>query len=155
MGLRGRRTYHRTSAGSSLTIRGTDGVQRQGLPERQIADEDFAVEILVLEDAEAKAGKSRIAALDEKQRFAWKAVLHRDTAWAMPEENVEVIERAYAAWNEAGVDAFLSVGRRKHSWRSVPGDPVYRDPMHGKDAVRAYLKDWLDTFEASAWSRSS
>ena len=27
------------------------------------------------------------------------------------------------------------------------GDPVYRDPMHGKDAVRAYLEDWLDTFE--------
>ena len=65
----------------------------------------------------------------------------------MSEKNVEAIERAYAAWNEAGVDAFLECWAENTQWRSVPGDPVYRDPMLGKDAVRAYLKDWLDTFE--------
>lgn len=65
----------------------------------------------------------------------------------MSEENVETIERAYAAWKEAGVDAFMEYWAENTEWRSVPGDPVYRDPMHGKAAVRAYLKDWLDTFE--------
>ena len=65
----------------------------------------------------------------------------------LTDENVEAIERAYAAWNEAGVDAFLEYWAENTEWRSVPGDPVYRDPMLGKDAVRAYLQDWLDTFE--------
>jgi hypothetical protein len=32
------------------------------------------------------------AALDEKRRFAWKALLRsRDTAWAMSQENVEIV----------------------------------------------------------------
>jgi ketosteroid isomerase-like protein len=65
----------------------------------------------------------------------------------MSRENVETIERAYAVWKEAGVDAFLEYWAANAEWRSIPGDPVYRDPMHGKDAVRAYLEDWLDTFE--------
>ena len=65
----------------------------------------------------------------------------------MSEENIEAIERAYAAWNEAGVDAFLKYWAESTEWRSVPGDPVYRDPMQGKDAVRAYLEDWLETFK--------
>ena len=65
----------------------------------------------------------------------------------MSEENVEVIERAYDAWNEAGVDAFLEYWAENTEWRSIPGDPVYREPMLGRDAVRAYLEDWTDMFE--------
>ena len=65
----------------------------------------------------------------------------------MSQENVETIKRAYTAWNEAGVAAFLEYWAENTEWRSVPGDPVYRDPMYGRDAVRAYLEDWLDTFE--------
>jgi hypothetical protein len=74
MGLRGWRTYHRTSAGSSLTNRGTDGAQRQRLPRTpHCQDADFAVELRVLEDAEAEATSPQIAALDEKRLFALHA----------------------------------------------------------------------------------
>ena len=65
----------------------------------------------------------------------------------MSQENVEVIERAYAAWNQTGLDAFSEYWAENTQWRSIEGDPVYRGPMHGRDAVRAYLEDWLDMFD--------
>jgi ketosteroid isomerase-like protein len=65
----------------------------------------------------------------------------------MSQENVAVIERAYAAWNRAGLDAFFVYWAEHAQWRSIEGAPDDRGPMHGRDAVRAYLEDWLDTFE--------
>jgi ketosteroid isomerase-like protein len=65
----------------------------------------------------------------------------------MSQENVEVIERAYAAWNRAGLDAFLRYWAANAQWRSIQGAPDDRGPIDGRDAVRAFIEDWLDTLE--------
>ena len=64
----------------------------------------------------------------------------------MSEENVEVIMRAYKAWHVAGLDAFTEYWAENARWRSIEGAPDDRGPIHGRAAVRAFLKDWLDTF---------
>jgi ketosteroid isomerase-like protein len=58
-----------------------------------------------------------------------------------------VIESAYAAWNEQGLDAFLEYWAKDVRWRSIEGAPDDRGPMHRRDAFRAYLEDWIETFE--------
>ena len=65
----------------------------------------------------------------------------------MSEENVQVIERAYQAWHRAGLDAFMEYWAEDTRWRSIQGAPDDRGPMHGRAVVRAFIEDWLDTFD--------
>jgi ketosteroid isomerase-like protein len=64
----------------------------------------------------------------------------------MSQENVEVVRSAHEAFNRDGaIDEYWTddVDYRV----PVKGVVDDRGPIHGKDALRAYVQDWSDTFE--------
>src|SRR5215207_11592654 len=65
----------------------------------------------------------------------------------MSQENVEVVRAAYEAFAARGVDGFLEYLTEDVDHRAMEGAPDDRGPMHGKEASRAYVQDWLDTFD--------
>jgi uncharacterized protein len=65
----------------------------------------------------------------------------------MSEENVEVVKVAYEAFARGGLDRFMEHFTDDVDHRAVKGAPDDRGPIHGKDAVRALLQDWIDTFD--------
>jgi ketosteroid isomerase-like protein len=65
----------------------------------------------------------------------------------MSEEIEEVIRRAYEAWHLKGLDAFAEFWADDVRWRSIEGAPDDRGPMRGRPAVRAFIQDWVETFD--------
>jgi ketosteroid isomerase-like protein len=65
----------------------------------------------------------------------------------MSQENVEIVRSALDAFARGGLDAAAEYWTDDIDHRSIPGAVDDRGPMHGKDAVRAYYQDWLDTFD--------
>jgi ketosteroid isomerase-like protein len=65
----------------------------------------------------------------------------------MPEENVEVVKAAYEAFARAGLDRFMEHFTDDVDYRAVEGEIDDIGPIHGKDALRAYLQDWVDMFD--------
>jgi ketosteroid isomerase-like protein len=64
----------------------------------------------------------------------------------MSEENVEVVKAALDAWPR-GLDALAEYWTDDIDHRAIEGALDDRGPMHGKEAVRDYLQDWLDMFD--------
>ncbi|HKH23464.1 MAG TPA: nuclear transport factor 2 family protein [Solirubrobacterales bacterium] len=64
----------------------------------------------------------------------------------MSQENIEVIRRAYRAWHQSGLDAFLRYWAEDARWRSIEGAPDDRGPIQGRAGVRAFIEDWQETF---------
>jgi ketosteroid isomerase-like protein len=71
----------------------------------------------------------------------------RDTAWAMSEENVKTARDALAAFNRGDLDAFLEYWTDDIDYRAAEGAPDDHGPIQGKDALRVFMQDWLDTFD--------
>ena len=65
----------------------------------------------------------------------------------MSGENIAVVEDAYRAFADEGLDRFLDHWTDDLDHRSIEGDPDYRDPIRGKKAMCVFLQDWIDTFE--------
>jgi ketosteroid isomerase-like protein len=65
----------------------------------------------------------------------------------MSQENVETVRRSWQAFADSGLDALMGFFDSEVSWRAIEGAPDDVGEMHGKDALRRYLQDWLDTFE--------
>jgi ketosteroid isomerase-like protein len=65
----------------------------------------------------------------------------------MSEENVEVVRKAYEAFAREGLDRFMEHFADDVDYRAVEGAPDDSGPIHGTDAVRAWLQDWIDTFD--------
>ena len=65
----------------------------------------------------------------------------------MSQENVEVVRDAVVAYNRGDLETLLAYCADDIDYRAVEGALDDRGPMHGKDAVRAYFQDWLDTFD--------
>ena len=66
----------------------------------------------------------------------------------MSEENVKTVLDAAAAFNRGDLDTWLE------QWvaddidhRAIEGAPDDPGPIHGKDALRAYVQDWLGMFD--------
>ena len=58
----------------------------------------------------------------------------------MSEENVEIVRRYYAAWNEGGLDAARAFWSDEFEWHDAPGMPdsgIYR----GNEAAAAHFRD--------------
>lgn len=66
---------------------------------------------------------------------------------AMSEENAAAVEGAYRAFAEEGLDRFIEHWTDDLDHRSIEGAPDDRGPIHGKAALRAYIQDWIDTFD--------
>jgi ketosteroid isomerase-like protein len=64
----------------------------------------------------------------------------------MSQESVEVVIDTAAAFNR-GDDAWLEYWADDIDYRAVEGAPDDPGPIHGKAGMRAYLEDWIDTFD--------
>jgi ketosteroid isomerase-like protein len=65
----------------------------------------------------------------------------------MSGENIAVVEDAYRAFAHEGLDRFLDCWTDDLEHRSMEGDPDYPDPIRGRQAMRVFLQDWIDTFD--------
>ena len=65
----------------------------------------------------------------------------------MSQENVEIVAAAYEALADEGLDRWIEYWRRDLEHRGIEGAPDDRGPIHGKDAMRAYVRDWIDLFD--------
>ena len=65
----------------------------------------------------------------------------------MSRENVAAVEAAYEALARGGLDQFIEHWTDDLDHRSIEGAPDDRGPIHGKDAMRAYVQDWIDLFD--------
>jgi ketosteroid isomerase-like protein len=60
-------------------------------------------------------------------------------------DDIELIERAYAAWNRGDVDAVVHAMSESVEVHPVLGDVVAADSFHGHDGVRR----WYETIQGS------
>ena len=65
----------------------------------------------------------------------------------MSQENVETTRDAFAAFNRGDLDGWLEYLTDDIDYRAAEGALDDRGPIHGKDALRAHVQDWLDTFD--------
>ena len=66
----------------------------------------------------------------------------------MSQDNVVAVEDAYRAFARDGLDGFLEHWTDDLDHRSIEGAPDDRGPIRGKPAMRAFVQDWIDTFDA-------
>ena len=60
---------------------------------------------------------------------------------------MEIVREAAAAFNRGDLDAWLEYVADDIDHRAVEGALDDQGPIQGKDAVRAYLDDWVGTFD--------
>jgi ketosteroid isomerase-like protein len=65
----------------------------------------------------------------------------------MSQENVEVVKVANEAFAREGLDRFMEHFTDDVVYRAVENAPDEPGPIHGKDAVRAWLQDWIDMLD--------
>ncbi|MFL5909502.1 MAG: nuclear transport factor 2 family protein [Gaiellaceae bacterium] len=57
--------------------------------------------------------------------------------------------RKAEAFNRGDLDTWIGLLADDIDYRALEGAPDDHGPIHGKDAVRAYVQDWQDTFDVS------
>src|SRR6187549_2783379 len=67
--------------------------------------------------------------------------------WAMSGENVKTVRDAAEAFNRGDLDAWVGYVADDIDYRAVEGAPDDHGPIHGKEALRAYVQDWQGTFD--------
>ena len=65
----------------------------------------------------------------------------------MSQENVEVVKVAYEAFARGGLARFMEHFTGDVDYRAVVTAPDDHGPIAGKDALRAWLQDWIDMFD--------
>jgi len=66
----------------------------------------------------------------------------------MSQENVEIVKVAYEAFARGGLDRFVEHFTDDVEYHVLAGaDDLIHGPIHGKDALRAWLRDWIEMFE--------
>ncbi len=65
----------------------------------------------------------------------------------MSQENMEVVEAAYESLSRSGSEGFLDHWADDLDHRSVEGAPDDHGPIHGKEAMRRYIRDWMEMFD--------
>ena len=65
----------------------------------------------------------------------------------MSQANLEVVRAAYDALASGGLDRFMEHFTDDVDYRAIVGAPDDIGPIQGKEAFRAWLADWIDTFD--------
>jgi ketosteroid isomerase-like protein len=65
----------------------------------------------------------------------------------MSQEAIKTVREAATAFRRGDLDAWLEYMADDIDYRAVEGALDDRGPIHGKGAVRAYLDDWVGTFD--------
>jgi hypothetical protein len=73
----------------------------------------------------------------------------------MSEENLKTVRDAAAAFNRRDLEAWIEYWTDDVDYRAVEGAPDDHGPIHGREALRVYAQDWLDTFDDFSKSPSS
>jgi ketosteroid isomerase-like protein len=63
------------------------------------------------------------------------------------QENVEIVRDSLKAFADGGLDAAAEFWHTDIDWRAIEGAVDDAGEIHGKEAMRRYAQDWLDTFE--------
>jgi ketosteroid isomerase-like protein len=63
------------------------------------------------------------------------------------QENVEVVRNSLTAYAERGLDALSEFWDADVNWRAIEGAPDDVGELHGPEAVRRYLQEWIDVFD--------
>jgi ketosteroid isomerase-like protein len=71
----------------------------------------------------------------------------RDTAWAMSEENVEVVRRAIAAWNDGDISIYRDLYAADVVAEAGPLGLEGIGAIHGPEAIMAIYEKMRDSFE--------
>jgi ketosteroid isomerase-like protein len=65
----------------------------------------------------------------------------------MSQENVEVVRNSLRAFADGGLAALAEFWDADIDWRAIEGAPDDVGEMHGREAVRGYLREWGDLFD--------
>jgi ketosteroid isomerase-like protein len=65
----------------------------------------------------------------------------------MSQENVEIVRAALEVYGRGELDALAEIFDPELDWRAAEGALDDAGPIHGVEAMRAYLQDWLDDFD--------
>ena len=65
----------------------------------------------------------------------------------MSQENVEIVRQAAAAFNRGDLDTWVESWADDIDYRAIEGALDDHGPIHGKAEMRAYMQDWIDTFD--------
>ena len=65
----------------------------------------------------------------------------------MSQENVEVVKVANEEFVRDGLDRFMEHFTDDVVYRALAGAPDDSGPIHGKDALRAFLQNWIDMLD--------
>ena len=65
----------------------------------------------------------------------------------MSQENMEVVRNYLKAFADEGLDAAADFWHPDINWRAIEGAPDDVGEMHGPEAARGYVQDWLDMLE--------
>jgi ketosteroid isomerase-like protein len=65
----------------------------------------------------------------------------------MSEQNVEIVRRSNTAFNRRDPDAAFVDYHEDVEWRDLRHSPDASERLRGRDAVRAYWKQWDDAFD--------
>ena len=60
---------------------------------------------------------------------------------------MKTVRDAAEAFNRGDLDTWTEYVADDIDYRAVEGAPDDQGPIHGKEAVRAYVQDWQDTFD--------
>jgi ketosteroid isomerase-like protein len=65
----------------------------------------------------------------------------------MSEENFKAVRESAVAFNRGDLDSAAEYLTDDIDYRAVEGAPDDVGPIHGKDALLAYVQDWQNTFD--------
>jgi ketosteroid isomerase-like protein len=65
----------------------------------------------------------------------------------MSQENVKIVRDSLKAFASGGLDAMAQFWAADINWRAMEGAIDDVGEMHGQEAARRYVQDWLDTFD--------
>ena len=70
-----------------------------------------------------------------------------DTGRAMSQENVEIVRRYYESYAQDEFDPWMEYWSDEIDHRSAEDGIDDPGPIHGKNAMRKHIRDWIDTFD--------
>jgi ketosteroid isomerase-like protein len=65
----------------------------------------------------------------------------------MSQENVEVVRRANALFRAGDLEALIDLYHPDAEWRDLLRAPDMPEAVHGRTAISALWKEWLETFD--------
>ena len=65
----------------------------------------------------------------------------------MSRENVDIVRRYYEAYAQGGFDPWMEYWSDDLDHRPAQDGIDDPGPIHGKDAMRKHIGDWIDTFD--------